>query len=110
MAESIEFTLIQRLSLEALLGQQRGSVADLITLFDITNKLKVEAREAYVKELPDGRVLVDNEAISKTPPVQIELEKAERRKLLDIIKGHNTFGPSDLAWVLPLKKQLEALD
>ena len=63
MAESIEFTLIQRLSLEALLGQQRGSVADLITLFDITNKLKVEAREAYVKELPDGRVLVDNEAI-----------------------------------------------
>jgi hypothetical protein len=110
MAESIEFSLLQRLSLEGLLGQQRGNVADLITLFDITNKIKVKDRGSYVRELPDGRVLVDNEAISKAEVMPVELEKAERRKLLDIIKSHDGFGPSDLAWILPLKKQLEALD
>jgi hypothetical protein len=107
MAEFIEFTLLQRLSVEAILGQQRGTVGDLITVFDITNKIKVADRDVYIKDLPDGRVMVDQEAINNAPAEKIELEKAERRKLSEILKAHNTFGPNDLAWVLPLKKQLD---
>lgn len=107
---NIEFSLLQRLSVEALLNQQRGNVSDLITVFDLTNKVKVEDRDSFIKVLPNGQAIVDNDVLNKAPIQNVDLEKAESRKLLEILKSHDGFGPSDLTWVLPLKKQLEAVD
>ena len=106
MAESIQFTVMQSLSVEALLGQQRGTVKDLIEVYDLAKKIHLDNRSDYIKETPSG-TLVDLKAAAEAEPRPIELEKAERRKLLELLDGHRDFAPGDLEWILPLKKQLE---
>lgn len=105
----MEFTAIQRMSVESILGQQRGTVGELEVVYDIIEKIKLptETKNSAVKTLPDGRVLLDEVALQAIPNEDITLEKAERQKLLDIIKTYNGFGPGDVSWIMPLKKQLE---
>lgn len=108
MSESIKLNAFQRLSLESILNQQRGSVSNLMTTYDLINKIKLtkEQSGSNIKELPDGRVMVDRNGLATIPDEEIHLEKAEKRKLTEIINGYESFGPSDLEWVMPIKKQL----
>lgn len=105
---SLEFSIRQRIFLEILLGQQRGSVSDIEVFFDIRNKLKVENRDEYLRALPTGEVIIDEVAANSAGAEKIELEKEERKKLHELIATHKQFSPNDLEWVLPLKKQLES--
>lgn len=105
---ALEFTIRQRIFLEILLGQQRGSVSDIEVFFDIRNKLKVENRDEYLRALPTGEVIIDEVAANSSGVEKIELEKEERKKLYELISTHKQFSPNDLEWVLPLKKQLES--
>ena len=107
MTESIEFTLLQRISAEAILSQQRGTVGDLAIAYDITKKLKVEDRSKYIKELPNGQAMMDVKAVEEAENTTITLEKAERRKLLSTIKEHSGMTVNDLSWASPLIKKLE---
>ena len=104
---TLEFNIRQRIFLEILLGQQRGSVSDIEVFFDIRNKLKVNNREEYLRSLPTGEVIIDEVAANNAGSEKIQLEKEERKKLQELITTHNQFTPNDLDWVLPLKKQLE---
>jgi hypothetical protein len=105
----LTLTMLQRLSLDALLSVQRGTLDDLFTLHDIRKKIKVpvQLREEYVKTLPDGRVLVDERAVELAEPVEYEFEKEEIRRLLRLIKEWTSFSEGDLAWIIPLKQQLD---
>lgn len=105
---AIEFTVRQRICLEILLGQQRGSLGEIAVFFDIRNKIKMGNKENYLRSLPSGELIIDEPAASAAGVESIELEKEERKKLLELIKSHNGFSPNDLEWVLPLKNQLEA--
>lgn len=104
---TLEFNIRQRIFLEILLGQQRGSVSDIEVFFDIRNKLKVDNREEYLRSLPTGEVIIDEVAVHNAGSEKIQLEKEERKKLQELITTHKQFTPNDLDWVLPLKKQLE---
>lgn len=104
---TLEFSIRQRIFLEILLGQQRGSVSDIEVFFDIRNKLKVENRDEYLRSLPSGEIIIDEATANSAGVEKIELEKEERKKLHELINTHKQFTPNDLEWVLPLKKQLE---
>jgi hypothetical protein len=104
---ALEFSIRQRIFLEVLLGQQRGSVEDIEVFFDIRNKVKLEDKESFLRSLPSGELIIDEVSAAAAGFEKIELEKEERKKLYDLIKTHKGFSPNDLEWVLPIKKQLE---
>lgn len=104
---ALEFSIRQRIFLEILLGQQRGSVEDIEVFFDIRNKVKLEDKESFLRSLPSGELIIDEVSAAAAGFEKIELEKEERKKLYDLIKTHKGFSPNDLEWVLPIKKQLE---
>jgi len=104
---ALEFSIRQRIFLEILLGQQRGSVEEIEVFFDIRNKVKLEDKESFLRSLPSGELIIDEVSAAAAGVEKIELEKEERKKLYDLIKTHKGFSPNDLEWVLPIKKQLE---
>lgn len=106
----ITFTMMQRLQLDGLLGIQRGTLDDIEVFSDIREKIKVseDARAELVRELPDGRLLIDLPAVAKQESTVVTLEKEERRRLLNLLKTTNTFTTQDIEWVRPLCKQLES--
>ena len=104
---ALEFSIRQRIFLEVLLGQQRGSVEDIEVFFDIRNKVKLEDKESFLRSLPSGELIIDEVSAAAAGFEKIELEKEERKKLYDLIKTHKGFSPNDREWVLPIKKQLE---
>ena len=106
---AIEFTVRQRICLDVLLSQQRGSISEIEVFFDIRNKIKLENKEQYLRSLPSGDLIIDDVAANAVGVDRIELEKEERKKLLDLINSHKGFSPNDLEWLLPVKRQLEAI-
>ncbi len=106
---SIELSIKQRIFLEVLLGQQRGSVADIEVFYDIRNKVKVKDREQYLQALPTGEIIIDEVSANASGREAFEIEKEERKRLLELLSSHSNFSPNDLEWVLPLKKELEAV-
>lgn len=106
---TLHLTMMQRLSLDSLLSLQRGSLDDLFTLHDIREKVKLPPalREEYIKELPDGRAILDVHALELAESNDFEFEKEEVRRLSKLLKEWTNFTEADLAWVLPLKKALE---
>ena len=105
----IELSTKHRILLEILLGQQRGSISEIEVFYDVKNKIKVEDRDAYLRQLPTGDVVIDELFASTAPVLSFEFEKEERKKLLELLSSHKGFTPSDLEWVLPFKKKLELI-
>ena len=105
----VKLTMMQRLNLDALLSVQRGCVDDLFTLHDIRQKIKLPKglRDEYVKTLPDGRVLMDEQAVELAEPADYDLEKDEVRKLQKLLKEWPQFTETDLDWLIPLRRELE---
>jgi hypothetical protein len=107
---NIELTARMRLMIEGLIGQQKGTIDEISVFFDIRKKIAVENRDEFIKTLPNGGVMVDEAFIDSMPSASIDLEKAERKKLLSLINTYSSFSPVDMDWVLPLKRQLELVD
>ena len=105
----VKLTMLQRLSLSGLISQQRGSAKDLslITLYYLSKKIDVPNRAEFVQELPNGNILLDNRAIAAAPEMEVELERAEKEAVIQLLDSTKTFSVSDLDWILPLRKQLE---
>jgi hypothetical protein len=106
----ITLTALQRLQLEGLLSVQKGNLGDLEVLADIRRKIRLPAedRDHCIKSLPDGRVLIDLPALEQVPALEVELEKEERRRLLDLLTKWDQFTTADVEWLLPVRKQLAA--
>jgi hypothetical protein len=107
----ITLTMIQRLNLDALLSVQQGSLDDLFTLHDVREKIRIpkNLREQYLRTLPDGRVLIDEQAVALAESVEYEFEKEEVRRIQKLLKEWQRFSEGDLDWVIPLKRQLDAI-
>lgn len=76
---ALEFSIRQRIFLEVLLGQQRGSVEDIEVFFDIRNKVKLEDKESFLRSLPSGELIIDEVSAAAAGFEKIELEKEERK-------------------------------
>lgn len=101
---------ISRFHVATILGQQRTEDADSFVLWDIIKKVRLpdEQRREIFREFRPGEGILDEEAIKRIEDVEVELEKAEVRKLRDTLKAWRGFTPPDTEWWAPLKKQLEA--
>lgn len=108
--KKLMLTTNQRLQLEALLGAQRGTTRDLWALFDLREKLKFskEERMRYIRSLPDGRALLDEAALEAGPSIEIELEKEEARRLMEVLQTWPNFTVADLDWLRCVRDQLAA--
>jgi hypothetical protein len=106
----LNLSMMQRLNLDALLSVQRGTVDELFTFHDIREKIKLPRglRGEYVKHLADGRILVDEQAVELAESAEFDFEKEEVRRLQKLLKEWANFSEGDLAWVIPLRKQIEA--
>jgi hypothetical protein len=98
-----------RLNIAAIVGQQKVSVNDLHVLGDLFKKVSLpdEVRETIMRDIGNGQAILDIEAMKAHPDAEIDLEKAESRKLKQILKDWQQYGPADLEWLDPVLKQLE---
>jgi hypothetical protein len=98
-----------RLNVSAIVGQQKVSMTDLHVLNDLSKKVTVpdEVRETIMRDLGNGQAILDAEAMKTIPDAEIALEKAEIRKLKQVLKDWTQYGAADLEWLDPLMKQLE---
>ena len=98
-----------RLNITGILGQQKVAYNDMHVLSDLLKKVTVpdEVRENIMRELGNGQAILDPQAMKEIPDVELELEKAEIRKLKQVLKDWNQYGPADLDWVEPIMKQLD---
>lgn len=104
--KAVTLTAMQRVSMDAVLSQQKDLMEELFIFLDIRDKLNVKALSGCFKDTDRGRMW-DLEAIKFVEDITVEFEKQEVRKLLNVIKT-TQFVPDDLDWLVPLKKQLEA--
>ena len=52
---------------------------------------------------------MDERAVERAEGGEYDLDKEETRRLLRLFKEWREFAEGDVAWVAPLRKQLEAL-
>jgi len=105
----ITMSVRARLNIAGIVGQQKVGVSDLHVLGDLFKKVSVpdEDRETVMRDIGNGQAILDLEAMKAMPDAEIALEKAEVRKLKEILKGWTQYGPADLDWLDPVMKQLE---
>lgn len=104
----VKLTLTQRFAVDSLIGQQKGNAQTMGLLYDISKKIRVgdDERKEFVKILPNNAGgLIDKNA----PELGVEFEKAEYKKILELLTVTDTFSPVDMEWIQPLQKQLESL-
>lgn len=104
---AIELNVKQRIMLDILLGQQRGAISEIEVFYDIKNKIALPDRDQYLRSLPTGEIIIDEVLAANHGTDFFEIEKEERRRLLELLVSNKSFSPSDLDWILPIKKQLE---
>lgn len=105
----ITLSPIARLSIDSLIAAQKVSYADLHVLADIKRKVSFsdEVRDSILRELGNGTAIVDKKALAVIQDEDIELEKAEGKKLQQILKDWPGFTAVDLDWLDPVMKQLD---
>jgi hypothetical protein len=98
-----------RLNIAAIVGQQKVSMTDLHVLSDLSKKVTVpeEVRETLMRDIGNGQAILDADAMKAIPDAEVDLEKAEARKLKQVLKDWSQYGPADLEWLDPIIKQLE---
>jgi len=97
------------LNISAIVGQQKVSMTDLHVLSDLSKKVTVpdDVRESIMRDLGNGQAILDMEAMKAIPDAELDLEKAEARKLKQLLKDWTQYGPADLDWLDPVMKQLD---
>jgi hypothetical protein len=105
----ITMSIRARLNIAAIVGQQKVSMTDLHVLSDLSKKVTVpeEVRETLMRDIGNGQAILDADAMKAIPDAEVDLEKAEARKLKQVLKDWSQYGPADLEWLDPIIKQLE---
>lgn len=101
----------QRLNIIGLLGQQRGTVADIRLWSGLIGKLELAEGERTAINLRadqqrPGVLLWDSGAAQAVGPKTVEMTGEEAEKLRQLCQSWPNFQPADCQWLLPL---LEAL-
>jgi len=105
---TVQLSVLQRIGLENLLGEQRGKREDIRTLHNIRKKIRMpaEERRQYVVQLPTGQTIFDDTAAERAEPVEVTLTGDEVRRLIKL--GDSTEMPAAmLDWLEPLLQRLE---
>jgi len=101
----------QRLNLIALMGTQRGTVADIRTLWKLQDRMELSEEEKreinYQVIAQDGAEAVRWDLGKSLPPVEVELSTAESQRLRKIVEEYPNFQLGDRKWIESLLDQLE---
>ena len=105
----IQMSIRARLNIAAIVGSQKVSMTDLHVLSDLLKKVTVpdDVRENIMRDLGNGQAILDTAAMKAIADVEIDLEKAESRKLKQLLKDWTQYGAGDLEWLDPIMKQLD---
>jgi hypothetical protein len=103
----MELTLLERIGLDGLIRQQKGSIGELETLIDIRRKLAItqEILSEVIVPVPGG-AMVNKDAVDSAPLMEIAFEKEERRRVTTLLTNHTDFGIDDFAWASTLKSKM----
>jgi hypothetical protein len=113
---TFSLTLMQRLSIVAIIRRQRNaSNDDFFTLVDLFKKVQVPEDQAKDIMLPacptcGSQVRVNMAKVVATKPVDVDFEKAEARRLASLIEGWREFTVDDADWLMPLRAQLKQFE
>jgi hypothetical protein len=102
----ITMNVQQRLNLEGIIRQQRVPDGDdLMTLYEMRKKIGFtdEERERYV--IVENGIVKLTPAVQQDPPVEIDLERGEMRKLKGLLNDWK-FSVDDVDWYTPLREAL----
>jgi len=106
---SIEFSAIQRIGLENLLGEQKGKREDLRVWYNIRNKIRLgsEERKQLLHPGPNGNgQFFDETAAARMTPLKVPLSDDEIRRLIKL--GDSVeLATGMLDWFEPLLQELE---
>ena len=105
---NIQLSVLQRIGLENLLGEQRGKREDNRTYYNIRRKLRVtpEERKACMIPLPQGGFSFDEVAAAKIKLPSVTLTDDEVNRLIKM--GDTIEMPVGIMdWFEPLLQELE---
>jgi len=108
-SRTIELTMLQRLGLEGLMGEQRGKREENRAFYQIRQKVKLppEERRRYITQLPNGNAMTDEVALANAPATEITFTDDEVRRLIKL--GDTIEMPVGLLdWFEPLLQALES--
>lgn len=105
-------TIVQRLSLENIIRQQRGGAGeDFLVLVDLWKKLALRDDEKVGLIEPAcihcGAQSRYSAKALLLEPIEVNLERAESRRLVSLLDGWRQFTVDDHAWLSSLREQLK---
>jgi hypothetical protein len=109
---TLTLTMQQRLNLEAIIRDKRYTdIDDAVIMHSALGKIKVpiDIRTTLVRDLSDGRSIVDLKALAISPTISIDLESAEVLKLITRLeewRKEKGISADDVDWYVPLVKDL----
>ncbi len=111
MAYTLKLSAKERIGLDTLMGMQGGKAAELRIPFQILEKLDVTVgyKERFLKPIPGGVLIWDNEAVELAESLPVEFEMDELHKIQEVIDKWDRFQTADLRWVNSLKAAVRNL-
>jgi hypothetical protein len=102
--KQLDLNVRQRLNVTALLGQQKGNIAQIRLACRIIDKVELTPAEREAVDCQaDGATIRWSPAKEVSVPARrIELEDQEARYLESVLNGWPGFAPSDIQWLEPL--------
>jgi len=98
----------QRISLELLLGQQRGDVAAIACFVRVMEAVRLtECERKEIKLRVEKDNIVWDIDPNNNPTVPVTLEDADRDRIVKAIETFDKFLPGDYAWVEPVLAALK---
>lgn len=106
---TVKLTLWQRMNLEGIIRAQRVAESpDFLTMYDVWKKITVpdSERKEYAQNpcVTCGLArMFDMDRVNLAPARDVDIEKAEARKLIELLAGWKQFNVDDGEWLFPLK-------
>lgn len=107
--ETIKMTARQRLNVESILRQKRiTNENDFVLAVEVKRKLGFteDERKEFLKDVGDGKAILNAVRLDAIEPKEIEFEMAELRALAGYLR-ETPFGVDDADWWLPFKEALK---
>jgi hypothetical protein len=105
----VSLTLWQRMNLEGIIRQKRtGDGEDFLTMYETWKKITVpdsERKEYFQNPCATCGTArgMDMQRIKLSDDLEVDLEKAEARKITALIQEWKNFSVDDGEWLIPLK-------
>lgn len=97
-----------RISLHYMLRMASGTLAEMLVLGDINNKIAPSKEEIsqYSAIMNDGRIVIKNSA-KECEPLIVELAAEEGRRLVKFLQNYPTYSMEDAVWANEIIRLLD---